>query len=224
MKNILFLLFFVILFISCNTKNDNIVIVPPITSYTFDKSSFPLKVGNWWRYRVQNLYSPYDKLSSFDTLTFKIVSEEIFLEKKIYKCITIGSKFGDIDTTNIELNDSLLSHKSKRRDCYALIPEFVIKIPLSAYDKWSMNTANWKGNHTIRDTNYLVSYNKNFKMLNNFYDIFYLKRIALDTASFNEVQDLQISNKIGLVSQNVRIRGVYIDDWRTFSLIDYHLE
>ncbi len=204
--NYLFCICLILIIVSCSNDNNNVNTIP---NHIYTNKSFPLKVGNWWRYKV------YDD-NGVDTCIFKIVSDSVSNNNHYYLCTAKCRIIEKIDTTQFILNDTSLIYKSFRIDGYAIIPEFSLKLPFSSGDTWH-------GRFPI-DSSTVASYDTNYKILGKSYDIFFINRIAFGDRSYYNIQSIQLSENIGIISESIKIRSIYINELKDIFLIDYHLE
>ena len=135
----LFTLFLaLLLLISCNetnnthnnTNNDTTIIYNGKVQPVFKISSFPLNVGNWWRYRVQDFFS-----KSMDTILVKVVSLKTEGTNKLFIChVELYNEI--IDSALITLSDSVISYKTFNIVGYSYLAEFYLKYPMAYGYAW----------------------------------------------------------------------------------------
>jgi len=211
MRNYTF--FLVLLFlVSCNDNNINNGTdnkkdenIQPI----FKISSFPLNVGNWWRYRVQDFFS-----KSIDTILVKVVSLKNDGAHKFYFChIELNNEI--VDSAQITLSDSVISYKTFNIIGYSYFAEFYLKYPFSYGYAWHGVNQN--------DSLSVAPYNQDISILGKHYKTYYINRYFREY-HYNHVQSIQISENIGIVRQNTSIYSYSYNQLQEFLLIDYHLE
>lgn len=188
--------------ISCK-KHNPVVNPDPVNAY--QKSDFPLAVGNWWRYRKIDVLASY-----IDTLVLTVISSSTVGKSNIYLCY-IQENGMNVDTANFVTNDTVISYKAKSD--YSYFGDFTLVMPFTVNTIWG----------SALDSSKVISYTDSVHVLNNYYNTFFIKRVA-SSFEYSEVQTITIAKGIGIVMQNLNIYigGPYQN--QNLKLIDYHLQ
>jgi hypothetical protein len=167
----------------------------------FEQRSYPLHVGNWWRYNVTNL----NKQTS-NTLLLKIVSEQTNNSVTTYRC-ELEQNGRIVDSAQMILAQSELIYKALGSD-RSFFGDFKLKLPFHNGDTWEGNS--------LSDKIEVISFLPNYAFLGENYDVYNIKR---NVPGFNYYfsQTLQIAKGVGIVSQ-------YIDSFDSFSIEKYLFE
>lgn len=179
-----------------------------IETIAFNKLSYPLKVGNWWRYRVLDFNSNF-----IDTLQLKIVRQTVNNAEVTYTFYL--HEFGAIvDSAQMVLSATELTYKGMDPH-YSYFGDFKLKLPFYQGDTW-------KG-FSEADSTKVISYSKDYEVMGKNYDIYYLKRLVYGNV-YSVVQNLQLSKGVGIVSQNINVFSGGFVQRQNFQLIDYELK
>lgn len=215
MKNLLIFLFFSGLLLACE-KDDELIDKPvksvnsdTIVAAVFDQNDFPIKVGNWWRYRVVD--------SNFGTLDTLIISVDRVLdanESQFFCKLKMGGEFVDSSVVTINADslvyDGLLSF-------YSYFGEFKLKFPFQVDDVWR--------GFSVQDTVRAISQVDDFTYAGVTYpSIFTLKRSFFIDNTYSLTHFMILAPGIGVINQSIDLFDSGNVQGQNFGLIDYHLE
>lgn len=186
MKNTFLL--FIIGLIFLNSCKDNIVnnIEP-----SFTKNSFPVKVGNWWKYQI------IDSLShnSIDTITIRIDSLIEFNGIKKYVS-HIERGYSSVDSCSFSLSDSIISFIENNIEFFGI---FEFNLPFSVANKWYINVPTTDSTKLI-DTSSVISFDTNFSVLgHNYKNVFFINS-ECNNSFVSILQTYQVAENIGIFS------------------------
>jgi hypothetical protein len=175
----------------------------------FDKDSYPLNVGNWWRYKVTNL-----RAQTTDTLLLKMDAKIIQNNVVTYKCHLEQEKTKNIlDSAQVVLSNTELSYKSLDGNS-AFFGDFKLKLPFHTGDKWD--------GYSDVDAFKVASFTANDEVLGKKYNIYDIQR-SFPGFNWGIGQTMQISKGIGIVSQHIQFfDSAQIHEYQ-FELVDYKL-
>ncbi len=126
----------------------------------FTAEDFPLKVGNWWRYRVTDSY-----YNTVDTLFIRIDSmKSVNIEKHYYTNMIRGSQNGS--GTIIKYSDSLIAYQPSQTYNF---PSFTLGIPFGV-DSFFINRIG-----STKDTVRVIGYEKEYELFEKKYAVFHVK-------------------------------------------------
>lgn len=208
-------LFCIGFFIACK-KDDDTVHKPPVISDTdttvvavFDQDDFPVKVGNWWRYRVvDSNYGTIDTLLVF-------VDSVIDISEGKYRC-TLSEQGAMIDSSLIIINQDSMVYKGLG-SFYSYFGEFKLEFPFQQGDRWR--------GFFVEDTVLAVSHVDDFIYGGVTYSsIFNLKRSFFIDSTYSLTQFMIIAPDIGVVNQSIDLFDNGNVQSQNFGLIDYNLE
>jgi len=212
------LILIVLLIVSCSEKNNNTtnynkndttIIYHGKIQPVFKISSFPLNVGNWWRYQVEDFLN-----SCTDTILVKVVSLKTTGTENLYTChVELFNEI--IDSALITLSDSVISYKTYNNVGYSYFAEFYLKYPIAYGYAWHGINQN--------DSFSVAPYHTDTEILGKQYKTYFINRYFLDY-NYYHIQAIMISENIGIVHENTSIRSYPYDQQQGFDLIDYHLE
>lgn len=114
-----------LLVLSCCKKDDS-------SSSTFTKDSYPLAVGNWWQYQVNQTYEG----GGYDTILLNVLSANTITPYTKYICnITLNGRV--IDSGYFLQSDTSLTFVNSLPSPYfSLFPNFHLKFPVSIGQFW----------------------------------------------------------------------------------------
>lgn len=174
----------------------------------FTETSYPLKVGNWWRYKVSDSLSKTE-----DTLRLQIIGQTTKNDLTVYKC-ALMQRGTIVDSAQIIVSATQLFYEGLNRS-YSYLGEFILKIPFYQGETWQGAV----GTGITNATSYQTAYN----VLGKKYDCYTLKR-DINSFGYNFSQTFQVSRGIGLVSQYMELFDGRRAQQQTFQLIDYELK
>lgn len=215
MKKALIFIFCTGLFIAC--KKDNNPINPtgnvPSSDTTvvvnFDQNDFPVKVGNWWLYRVID--------SNYGTIDTLLVSVDSILDisEGRFHC-TLTEHGAIVDSSVIVINSDSLVYDGLK-SYYSYFGEFKLKFPFQKGDTWR--------GFFVEDTVRAVSQVDDFTYGGVTYpSIFNLKRSFFIENTYSLTQFIILAPGIGVVNQSIDLFDNGNVQSQNFSLIDYNLE
>ena len=210
MKNKYYLILFILLFaLSCKKGN------PTISSFT--ESSYPLAIGNWWQYQVNQT----NEGGGYDTTLLNTVSTAKIGPYIKYTCnITLNGRF--IDSGYFLQSDTSLSFINNLPPTYfSLFPNFHLKFPIEIGQYWqgafSGDSIRVVGLASDCEGSYgqyfstCFSTVESYNLLHNF-----------------KVENMLLTAKVGLVHQSIDFNsdtaqgGIQIN--QAVNLINYHVQ
>ncbi|MBX7241227.1 MAG: hypothetical protein K1X92_05705 [Bacteroidia bacterium] len=176
----------------------------------FTAEDFPLKVGNWWRYRVTDSLN-----NTVDTLFMRIDSMKIMNDEKHYFINTIqGSQIGG--GTFIVFSDTLIIYEPSQNYNF---PIFTLRFPFGV-DSFYINRIYGK-----RDTLNILSYEKEYQLFGKKYPAFHItSSMWLINIAGRATNDMRISPKIGIISNDNYFDHQAGTQDIKLELIEYHIE
>ena len=204
MKKIIFLFLAILIISSCNKKEESISSLPQ--SPTFTSESFPLKIGNWWKYQVINSSTGF-----IDTMLITIIDSNEIKNYSLLKVHWINYKFND--TSNYRFNKSAFWFDISD---YNYLFHIYLHFPFTLNSTWLDSL------RPIIRTPYIVNdYIENFEILGNNYNVF---KIEMNYIIPNEKMNLTfyLAAGIGIVQEDILGDEPYPN--RIIKLIEYHLE
>jgi hypothetical protein len=187
----------------CKKSNPN-----DIATNQYTKSDFPIKVGNWWRYKQGDFLA-----NTTDTFILKVVS----MRNLNYFC-NVEQNNKIIDSALITLNDNEITYRGLNTN-YSYFGDFQIFFPLSVGDKKEISLIGVG----LGDSMSVISLTQNVKFLGNPYDIYFLKR-KVAGPGYSLLQTLSISKGIGIVENSINyFNGAPVMN-QTLQLIDYKIK
>ena len=187
---------------SCKKNNSN---------QTFTESSYPLAVGNWWEYQLTSLtFNP-------DTFTLRVDSMVTDGPYTKFICNYIGN--GAIIPAGYFLQSDTSLSFVQPYGYFTSFPSFHLKFPVETGQHWS---GPFPGDSTLVvgvagkcDGSYGESFGPCFSTVESY-----------NLPHNFKVEDMLLTPKIGLVSQNIDINsdtaGIQIQ--QRVSLINYHVQ
>jgi hypothetical protein len=122
MKNVLIISYVLfIVLISCNKE--------PVTNNVyngFQSIDFPIKVGNWWKYKVTDFYG-----GTIDTLIVEVVDK---ITNETYRC-ELRYNNSVVDSAIITVSETTLSYEGLNQD-YSYFGNFKLTFPFNDNDSW----------------------------------------------------------------------------------------
>jgi hypothetical protein len=196
MKKYLFFLFILsIYFIACD-KNENVNL--------FTKDDFSIKVGNWWKYQLNDYVS-----NKTDTIIIKITSLEVKDGENTYNCIySILDKI--VDSSYIKFSNNEILFNGTADNYY--FGNIKTTLPFKPGDV----------SIYLRDSIKVISYNPGYKLLDKYYDAYTIERHAYGIDD-GFIQTTLISKNIGIVKNTYLMFGRFPRVNKTFVLIDYKI-
>ncbi|MFN0216859.1 MAG: hypothetical protein ACKVT2_21595 [Saprospiraceae bacterium] len=202
MRSLLSALLVLLFVLGCKKSDDG--------SILFNQDQFPLKVGNWWRYRVNDLYT-----QSTDTLTITIVSETISGSTTEYRC-ALKQKGIEVDSGYFKTTNNSLEYNGLN-SFYSYFGNFILQTPFNIGDKW-------KGiylNDSLGATARIAS----FDVLGKTYEPVYTLERSGFLPGFRITQDLFLTPNVGVIYQSLDIfESSGSGQKQVFQLIDYEVD
>ncbi len=204
MKKLIGIILLISMFSSCskdNTTADN----------SFNKENYPIKVGNWWKYRMDDVYY------GTDTLTLKVLSSYNKSDTIFYLCDIFNSKGILIDTGKYTLTNNYIEYRG-RNSSNSYLNNFNFKFPFKPKDFWF-------GPYRYADTIKVIGYADSAKFFYRTYrPIYTAKRIYEEIGSYL-IQDFILSPNVGLVNMSYVLGFAGgIDKQRSFALLEYNVK
>jgi hypothetical protein len=128
---------------------------------TFDKTGYPLNVGNWWQYKVRDSIH-----HTTDTLLLKITHKMSNGDSVTYRC-DLERRSIVVDSAFITASASALSYKSLGSGS-PFFGEFKLKLPFHSGEAWN-------GSITA-DSFRVISHVADYNVLGKKYDVYSIKR------------------------------------------------
>lgn len=173
----------------------------------FSSDDFPVKVGNWWRYKRVDMLSNY-----VDTITLNVIDVTISGSKKEYKCYVEKSGLV-LDSAILTLDENSVKYASFNTN-YSYFGDFNLVTPFSPKSNWT--------NLTDADTTKVISFSKGVMILGNPYDIYFTKRISSEPG-YSLNQTISVAKNIGIVENNINLFVGAPLQRQNLQLIDYEL-
>ncbi len=174
----------------------------------FTAEDFPLKVGNWWRYRLTD-----DENNTVDTLLMRIDSVEYTVGENRFHCSF--HKRNIIERGQIRRNDTVIFYKPVQNQ---VINGFTLGIPFGV-DSFFINRVN--GRDTVR----VLSYEKEYELFGKKYEAFHIKSSMVNiTTSSTGTNDMRVSPDIGIISNDSYFDYQFGIMDTKLELIEYHIE
>ena len=200
MKTKIIISLLLILVVSCNKDKPQ--------KDEFSTDAFPVKEGNWWRYRRVDMLSNY-----VDTIMLRVVDLKIIGSKKEYICYV--EKSGEIlDSATITIGENIVKYASFDPN-YSYFGDFNLTTPFAQSSLWT--------NLTDADTTKVISFSKEVMILGNPYDIYFLKRISSEPG-YSLNQTISVAKNIGIVENNINLFLGAPLQRQNLQLIDYNLQ
>jgi hypothetical protein len=174
----------------------------------FDKTAYPVNIGNWWRYKVVDTF--YNKV---DTLLLKIISKTTNNDLTIYKC-HLEQRNQIVDSATMTLSGTELSYQGLNGN-YSYFGDFKLKFPFNQGESWN--------NDSAMDVTKVLAYTMGYDVLGKKYNVFSLQRIV-SSLGYRMNQTLVVSKGIGIISQNLDLFNGGPLQRKIYQLIDYDLK
>ncbi len=188
----------------------------------FTKNSYPMAVGDWWKYQVTYCFGGY----STDTFTLSVSSMNTSGVYTNYTCDfiqnggTLVSGFGNF----IQSDTSLSFVNTSAYADFSSMPNFHLKFPIAAGQYWQ---GTFPGDSTLVDA--VVSSEDYY---GHTYSPCYLTNESYDLPHNFKVESMVLTPKIGLVHQSINFQsdtavvggvpGVQV--CQSITLIDYSVQ
>ncbi len=173
----------------------------------FTAEDFPLKVGNWWRYRLTD-----DENNTVDTLLMRIDSVEYTVGENRFHCSFIKNNINE--RGQIRKRDTVIYYFPVLN--YA-IADFTLGIPCGV-DSFFINRVN--GRDTVR----VLSYEKEYELFGKKYETFHVKGSMILPGFGRGTNDMRISPDIGIISNDSYFDYIFGYMDIKLELIEYHIE
>jgi hypothetical protein len=175
----------------------------------FTVKSFPLNVGNWWKYKVTDLY--YHKS---DTELMKIVSVKENLGYKTFTCYFLDSNEFVIDSAFIKVYPNEIISNTFLEWGISYFGSYDLHFPLISGDSIISDSF---GNKTK-----VISFSPGYNHFGKLYDVYTIESYSYwPNGSYN--QTTLISKDIGIIQTSYGIWSMGPLDAKLFELIDYKL-
>lgn len=173
----------------------------------FTAASFPINLGNWWRYQRTDALT-----NEVDTIEFRVLSGALVGTEKKYDCVF--TKNGNIiDSVVITSGSNALLFESSNYET-SVFSNFSMHFPFHVGDDWQ---------GIYYDSVVVDSYNPSLSILGKTYPCFTLKTKDIGPNYFNN-RTFAISKNIGIVDFDAVIFNTAPFVQQHLSLIDFHLE
>tara|TARA_R110002050_G_scaffold190268_1_gene324915 strand:+ start:2163 stop:2801 length:639 start_codon:yes stop_codon:yes gene_type:complete len=205
--NILQLLLVGLLFsASCKKNTEPIKLVEE----KFTSDNYPVKIGNWWKYKVTDFYS-----GTIDTLVVEVVSEVDNSNGSMsYRC-ELKQNGSIVDSSIIIVSEVEFSYKGLN-PYYSYFGDYKLTFPFNA-------GSFWEGAYST-DTVIVTSRIDKFTINGTEYSpIYNLKRSFYLGGGYSLTQFQMITPKVGIVNQSIDLFDGANAQKQNFDLIDYHL-
>lgn len=200
MKHLSILILLIIMISACRKEKS--------TTDQFNSIDFPISVGSWWKYKHIDFLG-----NTTDTMLLKVISSNSIGSLKEYVCII--EEYGQtVDTAILSINDSLIKYKGFDLG-YSHFGNFLLKIPFSVASEFR--------NPSAGDSTKVISYTEKVNILDNFYDIFFLKRTA-SGPGYSLVQTISVAKGVGIVEHNLSFFNGGPVQHQNLKLINYELK
>ena len=173
----------------------------------FTAEDFPLKVGNWWRYRLTD-----DENNTVDTLLMRVDSVEYTDGESRFYCSFIKNNINE--RGQIRKRDSVIYFYPLQ---YQPITNFTIGVPCGV-DSFFINRVN--GVDTVR----VLSYEKEYELFGKKYEVFHVKGSMILPGYGRGTNDMRISPDIGIISNDSYFDYMFGYMDIKLELIEYHIE
>jgi hypothetical protein len=173
----------------------------------FDQQSYPLNVGNWWRYNVTDLRKQTSK-----TLLLRIVSKQTNNDVTTYRC-NLEQNGNIVDSAQMILSPSALLYKGLGADD-SFFGDFKLKLPFQKGETWE--------GMFPQDKIEVVAFKPDYVVLGQKCDLYDIKR-AISGFNYRFNQNLQLAKGIGIVSQYIDSFDSATVEQHLFELVDYKL-
>ncbi|MCW3128212.1 MAG: hypothetical protein JWO03_3870 [Bacteroidetes bacterium] len=177
----------------------------------FARDSYPLKVGNWWRYQVVNFFGS----QSTDTISLNVVSLVTSGSTTDYTCHLLKNGLV-IDSGHFVQSDTALYY-SGSNPYYSIFGFFNLKFPFVEGQKWA---GTFPG-----DTIIAAGKAESFKVLGSTYAPVYSLARRFSIPQNNLIQIIYLTPKVGVIYQSINFRSdtaVWVQE--AIHLIDYNLK
>lgn len=185
------------LFASCHKDNSS--------QTQFSVADFPIKEGNWWRYKKSNIQN-----NIIDTIRLRVIKLNANGVSKEYACII--EKGGQIvDSATLTLDPNLIKYQGADLE-YSYFCNFFIQMPFSV-------TSSWK-NQAVSDSTKVVAYISGENINGKSYNTYLLERKA-SGPNFGLQQTISVAKGIGIVVHELSLFNLGPVQHYKLELIDY---
>jgi hypothetical protein len=202
MKNVLIISYVLfIVLISCNKE--------PVTNNVyngFQSIDFPIKVGNWWKYKVTDFYG-----GTIDTLIVEVVDK---ITNETYRC-ELRYNNSVVDSAIITVSETTLSYEGLNQD-YSYFGNFKLTFPFNDNDSW----IGFYNPDTVVVTSVIDDFTINGMAFSPVYN---LKRSFFLGGGYSLTQFMMITPEIGIINQSIDLFDGANAQKQNFDIIEYNL-
>lgn len=174
----------------------------------FNIGSFPLNVGNWWRYKVTD----YDEHTT-DTVLMKIVSMKVNGGFKTFTCY-FDTNGMIVDSSYFKIYNNELIFNSYDTQDFSYFGTFDFVFPFISGDSSISKTNGFKTK--------IISSTNGYKLFGNSYDV-YTVQTSYTGPNYHYDQNTIISKNIGIIQNSYFVINLGSSAFKLFELINYKI-
>lgn len=172
----------------------------------FQSTDFPIKVGNWWKYKVTDFYG-----GTIDTLVIEVMNK---IDNENYHCELIYNN-SVVDSALINITETTFTYEGLNQD-YSFFGNFKLSFPFNEDDNW----VGFYNPDTVVVTSEINEFTINGE---TFSPVYNLKRSFFLGGGYSLTQFMMVAPKVGVINQSIDLFDGANAQKQNFDIIEYNL-